>query len=76
MSRRCVHVEINGGAVTIVWKTDFGKLDNSIFSMCVVDGCSKDFKSAYRQVFKSRYTALDGIKSVVNAIEKLIGIST
>lgn len=67
-----VDVQTSAGVVTVVWKAAYDEIDNSVFSMCVVDGCSRDFKQRYKAKFKRRYTELDGLQSVFGAIESVL----
>ena len=70
-----VDIQTKLGAITVIWKTDLGTIEDTIFSMCVIDGCSKDFKTKYKQLFKERYTQLDGIDNVFKAVEKTINFN-
>jgi hypothetical protein len=67
-----VDIETQTGAVTVVWKIDLGDPKKSIFSICILKGCSKEFKSNYLKVFKNKYTELSGINGVYDAVNKII----
>lgn len=74
---RCgVDVHTKNGTITVVWKIDYGRAEDSIFSMCVVDGSPQAFKNKYKSAFSKRYTELDGVNEVYNAIARAFDLGS
>ncbi len=68
-------VAVDGGAITFIWKHKAATLENSVFSMCILEGSTAPFRRHIKKVYPGRYTELEGISALFRVIDVMVSFN-